>query len=920
MNKKLALICGLLFLVPVFVFILLGAGGRQSDAASGKRPVFSIPLTDKGYKEGELLIRLNPGMDAPDAGALSAVPGATIEDVGGGVSLVKLPEGMSTAEGLSLYGANSNFYEISPNYTRKALQTYPDDHLFWVNQWNLHNTGQTGGTPDADIDAPEAWDTVTGSGFPTSTEEVVVVVLDTGVDYAHPDLAPNMWVNINELRNNGTVDLIYRLTNGIDDDGDLVIDDFDGETVADWSLGPRVDNLQLPILDFNGVDDDEDGVEDDFDGVVLNGEDDDNNVYIDDIFGINSIIEDPENDPLAGDPMDDHYHGTHVAGIIGAAGDNFGYGIAGVNWHVKIMACKFLNASGSGTVLDEFACLSYISTMANRGVPIVAINASYGGYFPSFSFEEAWINALRMNGILFIAAAGNGVPPDFLSGVDNDGLFAYPASYSSPNIISVTATDHRDVVPSFANFGNQNVHLGAPGVNIMSTFPGGLFGDYVVGSSGTSMAAPHVTGAVAWLYPAFEVVDGFPPFPIFDWPFLRNRILAGGDLKPSLDLRTVTGRRLNLNGAINCSDREILARLKPATSEYFAWLDLSGTFLFYTILEGRNEITAVFGRDSHGTLFSNPVTFSALHIDCDGSTGDEVTVTVGGAATLLYDDGSGPDAEFADGVFAGQWMPPLSERDVTATFPNRGTSSSNPSFNDTFTIRVRETSVVNGDFAADAGRNATLEPGEFAELDGSRSGGLNDGFQPLYYFWECLNACGIAFLDPTSPFPIVTAPAYIQPVPGEDDPNEYIIRLTVTKPDEFGLPFGPSDTDEITLTVAPTGSGGGGSPCFIATAAYGSGDVRHLSTLRNFRDRYLLTNAPGRLFVRTYYHVSPPVASVIAQHSTLKTAVRLILLPFVGFAKFFLITSLVQKIAALAAFAAALGFVMVRYRSRAAAI
>src|SRR5262249_48878129 len=143
--------------------------------------------------------------------------------------------------------------------------------------WGLHNTGQTGGTPDADIDAPEAWDVTTGSS------SVVVAVIDTGVDYTHPDLAANIWTNAGEVPGNGV--------------------------------------------------------------------DDDHNGYVDDVHGYDFVNND-------GDPMDDHFHGTHVAGTIGAVGNN-GTGVAGINWNVKIMALKFLDGNGGGYASDAIRAVNY---------------------------------------------------------------------------------------------------------------------------------------------------------------------------------------------------------------------------------------------------------------------------------------------------------------------------------------------------------------------------------------------------------------------------------------------------------------------------------------------------------------------------------------------------------------------------------
>lgn len=154
------------------------------------------------------------------------------------------------------------------------------------------------------------------------------------------------------------------------------------------------------------------------------------------------------------DPEDDHGHGTHVAGIIGAVGDN-GSGVAGVAWNVKLMAVKMLDADGYGTSAMELAAYNWVLARKQAGVNIVAINASFGDSNPVQASKDA-IETLGRNGILFIAAAGN-------DGANSDSTPSYPASYGLTNIISVAATDKNDRLTSYSNYGKNTVHLGAPG-------------------------------------------------------------------------------------------------------------------------------------------------------------------------------------------------------------------------------------------------------------------------------------------------------------------------------------------------------------------------------------------------------------------------------------------------------------------------
>jgi hypothetical protein len=183
-------------------------------------------------------------------------------------------------------------------------------------------------------------------------------------------------------------------------------------------------------------------------------------------------------------PMDDHYHGTHAAGTIGAEGNN-GLGVTGVNWTASMMAVKILGSSGSGTVADAVAGLEFVM-QAKTAFPAAAnvrvISNSWASSGSSLSLLNA-INAANSADMLFVAAAGN-------SGSNNDVSPVYPASYGTPNMVSVAASTNVDTRASFSNYGASSVHLAAPGVSILSTVPGNAYGV----ASGTSMATPHASG------------------------------------------------------------------------------------------------------------------------------------------------------------------------------------------------------------------------------------------------------------------------------------------------------------------------------------------------------------------------------------------------------------------------------------------
>jgi subtilisin family serine protease/subtilisin-like proprotein convertase family protein len=315
--------------------------------------------------------------------------------------------------------------------------------------WGMNNTGQTGGAAGADIHASAAWDIATGS------RDIVVAVIDSGLDYNHPDLVSNVWTNPGELAGNGL--------------------------------------------------------------------DDDANGFIDDVHGYDFVNND-------GDPMDDDGHGTHVAGTIGAVGNN-DVGVAGVNWSTSIMALKFLDAAGSGRTADAVRAVNYATMMREQyGVDVRVTNNSWGGGGFSQSLKDA-IEASGTAGILFVAAAGN-------DGEDNDTTPRFPSGYGLSNIVTVAATDASDTLARFSNFGVTTVDLAAPGDAILSTLPNNSYGLL----SGTSMATPHVSGvaALAWSISPTATVSQ-----------VRAALVDGVEPVASLSGRVKSGGRLNARATID---------------------------------------------------------------------------------------------------------------------------------------------------------------------------------------------------------------------------------------------------------------------------------------------------------------------------------------------------------------------------------
>ncbi len=217
---------------------------------------------------------------------------------------------------------------------------------------------------------------------------------------------------------------------------------------------------------------------------ATNNVDDDGNGYVDDVFGIDTINHDSN-------PIDDGGHGTHVAGTIGAVGNN-GIGVVGVSWAISLMAIKTHNSLGNGSSASVIEGFQYAAMMRQRGINVRVTNSSWGGAPEAPAFDQALKDAIDLAGnagILNVCAAGNG------GGNNNDANPFYPASYDSPSIIAVAASDQADDRAGFSNYGATSVDIAAPGVGIFSTALNPQNGYQFL--SGTSMSAPHVSGTAA---------------------------------------------------------------------------------------------------------------------------------------------------------------------------------------------------------------------------------------------------------------------------------------------------------------------------------------------------------------------------------------------------------------------------------------
>jgi subtilisin family serine protease len=277
----------------------------------------------------------------------------------------------------------------------------------------------------------------------------------------------------------------------------------DGRVTAAQILAPMV-------LDGNGNDTGEGGWA--YPGNTQDGD----TAHPNDLIGWNFVAN-------TNNPLDDHGHGTHTAGTIGAMG-NSGVGVAGLNWQSSLAALKSFNAGGSGSDSDIVAAVNYATL---HGIPIS--NNSYGGGGYSQAMVDAINAAAAQVGHVFVDAAGN-------NGQNDDVTPFYPASYALPNMIAVAATDSSDRLAGFSNYGPTKVLLGAPGVGVLSTFPGNRYAFL----DGTSMASPHVAGSVALLE---------AQHPDWTYDVVINQILAGVDPVSSLNGRVATGGRLNIGNS-----------------------------------------------------------------------------------------------------------------------------------------------------------------------------------------------------------------------------------------------------------------------------------------------------------------------------------------------------------------------------------
>lgn len=516
----------------IFAMILLMGSSFSLVAAQQATPEQKQHTPNGDYIEGQILVRFQPSNRSPqERAALHQRMGTraikTYDGFVDGLELVQLPAHMPVEDAVKRFGQEKSILYAEPDYVVRIEQEPDDTSYANGDMWNLNG--------DHGLDMPAAW------GITTGSRDVVVAVVDQGVDYKHEDLSANMWRNTAEC----------------------------------------------------------DGTE---------GVDDDNNGYVDDCHGYDTI-------QMDGDPMTEttyEAHGTHVAGIIGATGNN-GKGVTGVNQKVSILSCRALAHDGSGSNSSTIACDEYIAKLkTEHGVNIVASNNSYGGYDPPRQAEIDAVQKLMDAGILFVGSAGN-------SGTNND--FRIRSRPLLANVINVAAIDKDGRLGTFSNFGRGTVDIAAPGVRILSTYTtGNASGDYH-SKNGTSMATPHATGVAALLKAQNNDLT---------WWQIRNLILAGGDDDiPDLKEKTITGRHLNAHNALTCKNQRVLGVMKPAGAER-----------------------------THMFPIDEVIELQAININCAEPAGNVVvTINPGNTQITLTDDGGQYDDIAGDGIYGAAFTP-----------------------------------------------------------------------------------------------------------------------------------------------------------------------------------------------------------------------------------------------------------------------
>ncbi|WP_245407175.1 S8 family serine peptidase, partial [Synechococcus sp. WH 8020] len=486
-------------------------------------------------------------------------------------------------------------FTLSSNSNSIEPQGDPTDTYYYV-QWGLEDT-------EFGSNANAAWDLgITGS------LSNVIGVIDTGIDYKHPDLHLNIWLNPDEIPD-GVVDS--------NNDGIITFHDLNHSSNLSfaWDLDP-IGSYGHGYVDAGDLLNN---------NIWIDGIDNESNGYIDDLIGWDFANDD-------NDPFDDNFHGTHVAGTIGALSNNQ-QGVAGVNWDIQLTPLKFLNADGSGSTQGAIDSINYFNDAASRhdslftnngNARYLATNNSWGGGGYNSALDASIQEGAEL-GIIFVASAGNDAR-------NNDLVGYYPANYQAihnnvDHVISVASIDETGAASSFSNYGTETVDIAAPGGSIGSTSPNNRY----VYSSGTSMAAPHVSGALGLLASKNSQATSTE---------LIQALYSGADQDNNLSNISKGGKRLNITGSLDVLPQNntiaaptlAIAADSPTQNEG----DQNSTAFSFTVTrEGdlSNDSSVLWSVINDSTTdndFLNGSPLSGEIFFTDGSASQTITVNVAG--------------------------------------------------------------------------------------------------------------------------------------------------------------------------------------------------------------------------------------------------------------------------------------------------
>ncbi|MFM7084705.1 MAG: S8 family serine peptidase [Hyphomicrobium sp.] len=463
----------------------------------------------------QLLVQFERNISNDQKAAVLAKVGGKIENLvhsaderGGDLLLISVHSSQSADAIIQALSKNPSVKFAEINAELRIQGDVADTYYMNNSMWGMYGDNTSPYTNIFGSQAGEAWSKGT-----LGKSTVVIGDVDTGIDYTHPDLYLNMWLNQGEI--SATLKASLKDTDG---DGLVTFRDLNNSLnsafVSDLNANGRIDAGDL-LKDSRWTD----------------GIDQDGNGYKDDLIGWDFVNND-------NDPYDDNKHGTHTSGTIGAIND--GSGVIGICPNVQMMALKFLNSTGSGATSDAIRAIDYYTNIAaNDKTPseFVALNNSWGGSTFSQSLQDSIVRA-ALQDILIVAAAGNGGSDGI--GDNNDVAGNFPSNCSTLStvgyeaVIAVAALTSTGALASYSNYGVSSVDLAAPGSSILSTVPGSGY-SYL---SGTSMATPHVTGALALLASYF---------PTYSASQLRDLLLQKLVSTPSLQGLTATGGRLDVS-------------------------------------------------------------------------------------------------------------------------------------------------------------------------------------------------------------------------------------------------------------------------------------------------------------------------------------------------------------------------------------